>query len=139
MNGSAAYRLPSEAEWEYACRAGSRSRYSWGDEIDTARALYRFEGARHAGPCAPGRFAPNVFGLYDMHGNVREWTEDLWQETYDLVPPDGRPATAGYSAMRVTRGGGWSDPASMLRSSARGRATQTIRSEVIGLRVVRDL
>jgi len=136
---SAQYRLPSEAEWEYACRAGSSARYHWGDEIDSSRALYRFEGAAHSGPGAPGRFAPNSFGLYDMHGNVREWTEDLWHETHDLVPLDGRPAIDGYSAMRVTRGGGWSDPASMLRSSARGRATETIRADVIGFRIVRVL
>ncbi len=133
------YRLPSEAEWEYACRAGSRSRFSWGDEIDPSRALYGWPGADNRGPSAPGRFGANAFGLYDMHGNLREWTEDSWQETHDLAPSDGRPVAEGLSSMRVTRGGGWSDPAAMLRSSARSRATQTIRSEVIGLRVVRVL
>ncbi|HEX4301603.1 MAG TPA: SUMF1/EgtB/PvdO family nonheme iron enzyme [Rhizomicrobium sp.] len=138
-SASAVYRLPSEAEWEYACRAGSRSRYWWGDEIDASRALYRSEGARHSGSGAPGAYPPNLFGLYDMHGNVREWTEDIWHESYDLVSPDGRSVTHGHGAMRVTRGGGWSDPASMLRSSARGRATQSIRSDVIGFRIVRSL
>jgi formylglycine-generating enzyme required for sulfatase activity len=136
---SVPYRLPSEAEWEYACRGGSRTRYSWGDDIDASRALYRCAQSTPAGPHTPGRFAPNAFGLYDMHGNVREWTEDLWHESHDLIPPDGRPVVDGHSAMRVTRGGGWSDPGSMLRSSARSRATETIRSDVIGLRVVRVL
>jgi formylglycine-generating enzyme required for sulfatase activity len=135
----AAYRLPSETEWEYACRAGSRSRYSWGDAIDPSRALYMSGGAGPSGPAAPGRFPANAFGLYDMHGNVREWVKDVWRESYDLTPTNGLPATDGHSAMRVTRGGGWPDPPSMLRSSARGRATETIRSDAIGVRLVRDL
>ena len=134
---AARYRLPSESEWEYACRARSSARYSWGDTIEPSQAWYGL--ARDMGPIPPGRFRPNAFGLYDMHGNVREWTCDLWRECYDLLPADGRPAMEGHGSMRVTRGGGWSDPPAMLRSSARSRATETMRSEVIGFRVVRDL
>ena len=129
------YRLPSEAEWEYACRAGSHAPYSFGDVIDTKMALF---GAG-SGPLPPGSFPANALGLYDMHGNVREWTADLWHESYETTPLDGRPATEGHSSMRVVRGGGWSDAASMLRSAARMRATQTIRSNLIGLRVARAL
>ena len=136
---SASYRLPSEAEWEYACRSGSSCRFNWGDTIDASHALYREAPSPPTGPAAPGLYPPNAFGLYDMHGNVREWTEDRWHENYDLMPPDGSAALDGHSAMRVTRGGGWSDPPSMLRCSARGRATETIRSDVIGLRMVRSL
>jgi formylglycine-generating enzyme required for sulfatase activity len=134
---ASAYRLPSESEWEYACRAGSGGRYCWGDDIDPTRAC--FGRPPGSGPSPTGTFAPNAFGLYDLHGNVREWTQDLWHESYDMLPLDGRPLLDGHSSMRVTRGGGWSDPPSMVRSSARGRATETLRSEVIGFRVVRDL
>jgi formylglycine-generating enzyme required for sulfatase activity len=129
------YRLPSEAEWEYACRAGSRGRYSFGDVVDATSAVF----GSSAGPVAPGSFSANAFGLYDMHGNVREWTADLWHESYESTPLDGSPAVEGHSSMRVVRGGGWSDGAPMLRSAARMRATQSIRSNVIGFRVVRTL
>ncbi len=129
------YRIPSEAEWEYACRAGSASRYSCGDTIDPTRAAF----ALASGPVAVGGYPPNRFGLYDMHGNVREWTADLWHDSYDLTPQDGRPALDGHSAMRVVRGGGWHDSAVMLRSAARMRATQAIRSDMIGFRVARSV
>jgi formylglycine-generating enzyme required for sulfatase activity len=131
----AAYRVPSEAEWEYACRAGSRGRYSFGDTIDQSLACF---GAS-AGPVVPGSFRANAFGLYDMHGNVREWTADLWHESYDSTPLDGSPATDGHSSMRVVRGGGWSDGPAVLRSAARMRATHSIRSNLIGFRVARAL
>jgi formylglycine-generating enzyme required for sulfatase activity len=129
------YRIPSEAEWEYACRAGSRTRYSCGDMIDSAHAAFGLT----AGPVEPGSFPPNAFGLYDMHGNIREWTADLWHDSYELTPSDGRPATEGHASMRLVRGGGWCDHAALLRSAARMRATQSIRSEVIGFRVARTL
>jgi formylglycine-generating enzyme required for sulfatase activity len=129
------YRIPSETEWEYACRAGTHGRYSFGDTIDATQAAF----ASPAGPTAPGAFRPNAFGLYDMHGNVREWTSDLWHESYDTTPTDGSAATGGHGSMRVVRGGAWSDGAAMLRSAARMRATQTSRSNAIGFRVVRVL
>jgi formylglycine-generating enzyme required for sulfatase activity len=129
------YRIPSEAEWEYACRAGTRTRYSFGDEIDGKRAAF----GRMAGPIEPGSFPPNAFGLYDMHGNVREWTADLWHDSYETTPQDGRPAMVGHGSMRLVRGGGWSDNAAMLRCAARMRATQSIQSDLIGFRVVRSL
>jgi formylglycine-generating enzyme required for sulfatase activity len=129
------YRLPSETEWEYACRAGTRTRYSCGDVIDARAAVF----APATGPVAPGAFPPNAFGLYDMHGNVREWTADLWHENYDMTPPDGSAATEGHSAMRVVRGGAWCDGPAMLRSAARMRATQSSGSPAIGFRVVRTL
>ncbi|MDR3517170.1 MAG: SUMF1/EgtB/PvdO family nonheme iron enzyme [Azospirillaceae bacterium] len=129
------YRLPSEAEWEYACRAGSRSRYCFGDVIDATVAAF----GRSTGPVKPGSFPPNAFGLYDMHGNVREWTADLWHESYDDVPLDGSPALEGHGSMRVVRGGGWCDDAVLLRSAARMRATYSSRVDAVGFRVVRVL
>ena len=129
------YRLPSETEWEYACRAGSQSRYAFGDTIDASRAA--FDGK--SGPLPAGSFLPNAFGLYDMHGNVREWTEDLWHESYDTTPTDGSPAIMGHGSMRVVRGGAWSDGPAILRSAARMRATQSSRYATIGFRVARAL
>ena len=129
------YRILSEAEWEYACRASTRTRYSFGDEIDESKAVF----GRTAGPVEPGTFPPNGFGLYDMHGNVREWTADLWHDSYESTPLDGRPAMGGHGSMRLVRGGGWSDSAATLRSAARMRATQSFQSDLIGFRVVRSL
>lgn len=129
------YRIPSEAEWEWACRAGSRTRYSHGDFIDSKQAAFGLS----VGPVRPGSFPANSFGLYDMHGNVREWTADMWHESYDSTPSDGRPAIEGHGSMRVIRGGGWSDTPAMLRSAARMRGTQSVRSKIIGFRVARSL
>jgi formylglycine-generating enzyme required for sulfatase activity len=129
------YRIPSEAEWEYACRAGSATRYSCGNAIDSTRAAF----ALASGPVTVGVYPPNNFGLYDMHGNVREWTADLWHDSYDQTPQDGRAALEGHSSMRVVRGGSWHDSAAMLRSAARMRATQSIRSDMIGFRVARTV
>lgn len=129
------YRIPSEAEWEYACRAGSTTRYSCGDTIDASRAFF----AQPAGPAVAGAFPPNSFGLYDMHGNVREWAADLWHDNFDFTPQDGRPALDGHSSMRLVRGGAWRDTPVMLRSAARMRATESIRSELIGFRVARSV
>jgi type I restriction enzyme S subunit len=127
--------VPSEAEWEYSCRAGSATRYSCGDTIDSTRAVFGLP----SGPFETGAHPANAFGIYDMHGNVREWTADLWHDSYDSTPQDGRPALDGHSAMRVVRGGGWRDNTAMLRSAARLRATPSIRSDVIGFRVVRSI
>jgi formylglycine-generating enzyme required for sulfatase activity len=127
------YRVPSEAEWEFACRAGSTTRYSCGDWIDSSRAVF----GQGSGPFPVGALPSNGFGLYDMHGNVREWAADLWHDNYDLTPQDGRPALDGHSSMRLVRGGGWRDTAVMLRSAARMRATQSLRNELIGFRVAR--
>ncbi len=139
LASSQIYRLPSEAEWEYACRAGTRTRYAWGDAIDPDKARYRHGDGAPTGPATPGAHPPNRFGLYDMHGQVREWTLDLWRESYDATPSDGGPALDGQASMRVVRGGAWCDPPTLLRASARSRATQSIRSEAIGFRLLRVL
>ena len=129
------YRLPSEAEWEYCCRALSQGRYAFGETIEPTQAHF----ASDQGPVPPTRYAPNGFGLHDMHGNVREWTADLWHDTYEFAHSDGRAALEGHGSMRVARGGCWWDRAAQLRSAARQRATHTTRSPMIGMRVARAL
>jgi|CXWL01.1.fsa_nt_gi formylglycine-generating enzyme required for sulfatase activity len=128
------YRMPSEAEWEYACRAGTSGAYSFADQCTQAVATF---GAKR--PTPVGLYAANRFGLYDMHGNVREWVADLWHDNYDAAPVDAIAWTAGHGAMRVTRGGGWVDTAKFLRSASRGRAGAGERCGFIGLRVARDI
>lgn len=133
------YRLPSESEWEYACRAGSNGRYFWGDTPTTDRANFMADGVGPSAlkPC--GAFRPNEFGLYDMHGNVREWTLDLWHDSLAETPADGSPALGGQSAMNVVRGGSFMDGPAMLRSAARGRATATVGNAATGVRLVREI
>ena len=109
----ATYRLPSEAEWEYAARAGSATKYSWGNEIGANRANCDNDHCgdqwKHTAPV--GSFPPNGFGLYDMHGNVWEWVEDCWNGSYAGAPSDGVAWVSGDCAERVLRGGSWvSDP-----------------------------
>ena len=104
-----AYRLPSEAEWEYAARAGTTTKYSWGNEIGVNRANC---GANRCGDqweyTAPaGSFRPNAFGLFDMHGNVWEWVQDCWQASHAGAPVDGSERLSGDCAVRVLRGGSW--------------------------------
>lgn len=128
------YRLPSEAEWEYACRAGSNGPYSIHGPLSRGHATY--EASR---PTPVGSYPANAFGIHDMHGNVREWMEDLWHDNYVEAPIDAIAWTSGHSPMRVVRGGAWLDQAWFLRSAARGRASAPDRCNFIGLRVARDL
>ncbi|HIK12223.1 MAG TPA: SUMF1/EgtB/PvdO family nonheme iron enzyme [Oscillatoriaceae cyanobacterium M33_DOE_052] len=111
-----AYRLPSEAEWEYACRAGTTTPFHFGDTITTDLANYDGNQTYGNGPKGEyrqkttpvGTFPPNAFGLYDMHGNVWEWCQDVWHENYDNAPTDGSAwETGGESNLRVLRGGSW--------------------------------
>jgi formylglycine-generating enzyme required for sulfatase activity len=135
------YRLPSEAEWEYAARAGSTTRYSWGDEIGSGKANCDGCGSRWDNKTtAPVMsFQPNAFGLYDMHGNVWEWTQDCWNDNYNGAPSDGRAWTSGNCAGRVLRGGSWSFTPIRLRSAYRYRFDTDYRYFIYGLRLARDL
>ncbi len=116
------YRLLSEAEWEYACRAGTTTRFWWGDDITPENANYG--GGGNLGKTAEvGSYPPNPWGLYDMHGNVWEWVEDCWNDGYQEAPVDGSAWTSGDCGRRVLRGGSW-DYRSVgppLRRSLRGR------------------
>ena len=135
------YRLPSEAEWEYAARAGTATKYSWGNEIGVNRANCDGCGSRwdgqQTGPV--GSFAPNGFGLYDMHGNVWEWVEDCWNGSYAGAPSDGGARLSGDCAQRVLRGGSWLDFPRFLRAAFRIRDTTGFRYDVLGFRVARTL
>ena len=102
------YRLPSEAEWEYAARAGSTTKYGWGNDIGHNRANCDGCGSQWVEKTAPvGSFNPNAFGLHDMHGNLWEWVQDCWNGSYQGAPADGSAWTSGDCERRVLRGGSW--------------------------------
>ncbi len=137
------YRLPSEAEWEYAARAGSTTAYSWGNQIHCAQARYdNFKGecTYDPRPVPVKSFAPNAWGLYDMHGNLREWVQDCWHDSYRGAPGDGAAWTGdGECDRRVQRDGSWHDIAESLRASERSGVPVDLRVPLQGFRLVRDL
>ena len=136
------YRLPSEAEWEYAARAGTETAYSWGDEIGVNRANGHDSGSEwsHQRTSPVGSFAPNDFGLYDMHGNVWEWGEDYWHRNYEGAPSDGSAwISGGRDRARVVRGGAWYVYPRGLRAAYRDKVGPSIRIVNIGFRLVQDL
>lgn len=135
------YRLPSESEWEYAAKAGSEDRYWWGFNVGEKRANCKGCGSEWDGKkTAPvGSFAPSPFGLYDTAGNVWEWCQDRWHETYTSAPADGSAWETGDDPRRVQRGGSFGSKPRYVRSSARGRGKPTDRYVYLGFRVVREL
>jgi formylglycine-generating enzyme required for sulfatase activity len=153
-----AYRLPTEAEWEYACRAGSKTAYSFGDDPKTLGDYAWFEGNSDEHTHKVATKKPNPWGLYDMHGNVMEWCIDHYgKDSYAKFPAD--KATLGPVLLptdkrfsHVARGGSWTDPAGLLRSAARRGSDKTwikkdpqrpqsiwwlTEMDVVGFRVVR--
>ena len=135
------YRLPSEAEWEYAARAGTTTRYSWGNEIGANRANCAGCGSDWDDEkTAPvGSFAANGFGLYDMHGNVFEWVEDCVHANYEGAPTDGSVWAGGDCDLRISRGGCWHFSPQSLRSAYRDMDPPSYRYHLVGFRLVRDL
>lgn len=134
------YRLLSEAEWEYAARAGTTTAYPWGDAIGVGNANCSGCGSAFDQQRAlVGSFPPNAFGLYDMAGNEMEWVEDCYSKAYEGVPVDGRPFTQSICAEHVARGGDYNSPPEYLRSSSRYITGLENASEVVeqGFRLAR--
>ena len=143
------YRLLSEAEWEYCCRAGTSTHFWWGDEISTEQANYdgtytfgRGSKGGYRGKTVPvDSFQPTPWGLYQMHGNVWEWCEDLWHDSYEGKPEGLKETadawTAGDSGRRVLRGGSWDNLPRYLRSANRGGIPAGIRDDYSGFRLAR--
>jgi formylglycine-generating enzyme required for sulfatase activity len=136
------YRLLTEAEWEYAARAGSHVRFWWGNDAGQGDANCRGCGShwdgRRAAPV--GSFAPNPFGLHDMHGNVSEWVEDCYHDRYRGGPNDGSAWTNACVTqvdVRMVRGGAWRDASHATRSAARWSASSRYYDDRIGFRIAR--
>lgn len=129
------YRLPSEAEWEYACRAGGEHRYCGGDQLDALGWHGRISGGA---PHPVGQKAANAFGLHDMSGNVLEWTADCWHPNFEGAPADGRAWTdSGDCSLRVLRNGGFDGIPDFQRAANRDYVGITLRVNSSGLRVAR--
>ncbi len=140
------YRLPSEAEWEYACRAGTTTRFSHGDDPSLSELLnhgWVHENARAVGERyahVVGQKEPNPWGLYDMHGNVGEWCQDWWHLFYEGAPVNGSAWNVPESLSsyeRVVRNSGWSGSGDGARSAYRYKQTQDHTRDSIGFRLVR--
>ncbi len=138
------YRLLSEAEWEYACRAGTTTPFWWGSSISTEQANYNGNYTFGSGKKGEYRqktvpvksFQANPWGLYQVHGNVWEWCEDPWNDSYKGAPMDGSACTTGDRALRLLRGGSWADDPVVLRAGARDGNFE-VRNVDAGFRLAR--
>jgi formylglycine-generating enzyme required for sulfatase activity len=141
------YRLLSEAEREYVTRAGTTTPFWWGNSISTSQANYNgnytygngVKGEFRQRTVPVDSFAPNPWGLYQVHGNVYDWMEDCWHDSYQGAPADGSAWTSGDCSRRVVRGGSWIDTPDVLRSANRNRSSSDGRIVNLGFRVGRTL
>jgi formylglycine-generating enzyme required for sulfatase activity len=145
------YRLPYEAEWEYACRAGTTTVFSWGNTIDCSKAMYankslglnecmeyyQSKGLPVNGPAPVKSFPPNAWGIHDMHGNVWEWCQD-WFNPYPLTPVTD-PTGSETGTKRIRRGGSWFKYGYSCRSANRNYGNPATRFQTTGFRVVREI
>jgi formylglycine-generating enzyme required for sulfatase activity len=131
------YRLPTEAEWEYACRAGTTTRFSFGDD-DTALGESAWYSANSGNQTHPvGEKRPNAFGLYDMHGNIWEWCSDWYSADYYRRSPADDPRGSEAAEDRVFRGGSWGVEPRLARTAYRGRGAPEYRCHFLGFRLAR--
>jgi formylglycine-generating enzyme required for sulfatase activity len=136
------YRIPSEAQWEYAARGGTSTRWFWGNEDFTFDTFANCKGGEcgddYTNTSPVGSFMANPYGLYDMAGNVWEWTNDCWNSTYENAPNDGSSWLDGDCEMRVFRGGSWYRSVSFLRSADRNYNWRGKRDNDLGFRLAQD-
>ena len=135
-----AYVLPTESQWEYACRAGTTTAYSWGNTIVSSNANYNWDGAGTTGNDFKqtrdvGQYAANPWGFFDMHGNVWEWTADRYQAAYPTGNPVVDPTGPASGSLRVLRGGSWNDGGPHIRSAKRHSHAPSYRYNSLGFRV----
>ncbi len=143
--GGDGYRLPSEAEWEYACRAGMTTPFHFGNLLNGQQANcngnYPYgtqePGPYRQGPSEAGCYRPNAWGLYDMHGNIWEWCQDGFRQDYQLLP-QVNPVSSAPETNRVYRGGGWGSSARNCRAANRDWSSPSYRNRYLGFRVVRS-
>lgn len=141
------YRLPTEAEWEYATRAGTKDAFWWGSSVTTEQANFDGTTAYNGGATGNNRkatvrcdaFNANAFGLYNVLGNVWEWTQDCWNPNYEAAPADGSAWLTGDCKQRVMRGGSWIDNPKHIRSGMRSKDTTKVRDFYAGFRLARSL
>jgi formylglycine-generating enzyme required for sulfatase activity len=135
------YRLPSEAEWEYAARGGTQTKYWWGDKFEPGRADCKdcTDVAAAEQPVRIGSFKPNPFGLYDMGGSVDQWVADCWHGNYNGAPFDGSPWIENGCVSHVIRSGSWQNDSWYVRPSSRDAYDTNVRYPTHGFRVVRSL
>jgi formylglycine-generating enzyme required for sulfatase activity len=130
-------RLPSEAEWEYACRAGTTTAYSFGDKAADLGDYAWYDGNAKGNDPPVGKKKPNAWGLYDMHGYVWEWTADAWSDSHKGASADGSPRLNAKEKARVVRGGAWTDNADAARSASRQKRLASHASDAVGFRCVK--
>jgi Uncharacterized conserved protein len=141
------YGLPSETQWEYACRAGTSTPFSFGETLTVEVANFNGEHTFRDEPrgfyfhstSEGGKFPPNAFGLYDMHGNLWEWCVDNWLDDYSSSPRDSSSYQHKDNRDRVARGGSWHEPPELCRSATRLRVLESDADEFMGFRVVCDI
>jgi len=141
--GEKKFSLPSEAQWEYAARAGSKAKYSWGNKINCSQARYGYlseECGKKKSAAPVQSYGANPFGLYDMHGNVWEWVQDCSNYNYIDAPTDGSAWLDGGCDYRILRGGSWFDEPNRLRSAKRYWDTSTKRfNSTNGFRLIKNI
>lgn len=137
--GANKYHLPSEAEWEYACRAGTQTRYCFGDDESKLNEYAWYSGNSGSETHPVGQKKPNSWELYDMQGNVWEWVQDKWHDNYEGAPSDGSVWEDGSGSDRVFRGGSWINDSGICRSALRSRRNPGTRYDFLGFRLLRRL